>query len=259
MRALLLHKNIEVASIECECGTISEVKEILNRNHMPVGTFLPDMTNAMCCVYLQAWQRARMIPSDRINLQEVLRHTDKDIFLLGLLGHGMGLTDQYWIKKQGETILWEDVSFYRNGFQPSTLTLLGEGEVSISPDYGTNGTLPKSWVVFDNIPMLLKDSPPGLATAAANEVVAYQIASACGIRHAQYYPIRIGDRVVCASPCFVGGDQEEFVSMLAYMRTHRGSFLQIADQFGLNRQFLLNMTAFDLLIGNTDRRQLPTT
>ena len=255
MKAILMHKNIEVATIDYQDGLISGVREILNRKHMPIGTYLPTMQREMCSVYLQAWQRTRAIPMDRTNLPLVIETTGRDVFQLGMLAHGMGLTDQYWIQKSGESLMWEDICFAKNGFEPSLLTLVGKGEATISPDYETNGSLPKSWVLLDRIPVLLKDSPEWLCTASANEVVASQLVKVTGIEHAEYFPLSINGKMLCASPCFVEGDQEEFVSLQMYLRTHRVASDIAAEQMGLPQSFINNMTAFDLMIGNTDRHE----
>lgn len=255
MKAVLMHKNIEVAVIDYQDGLISDVREILNRDHMPIGTYLPTMQREMCSVYLQAWQRTRAIPMDRTNLPLVMETTGRDVFQLGMLAHGMGLTDQYWIRKGGESLIWEDVCFSKNGFEPSLLTLVGKGEAAVSPDYETNGSLPKSWILLDRVPILLKDSPDWLCTASANEVVASQLAKLAGIEHAEYFPLSINGKMLCASPCFVEGDQEEFVSLQMYLRTHRIASDIAAEQMGLPEEFLQNMTAFDLMMGNTDRHE----
>lgn len=255
MRAILMHKNVEVAVVSYEGGKITEVEEVLNAKHMPVGTYLPTMTNDLCCVYLQAWQRSRAIPNDRTNIAMVLETSGKDVFQLGALGHGMGLTDQYWIRSEKERLIWEQINFHRNGFQTSSLTLIGKGAVVVSPDYETNGALPKAWILLDRIPTLLKDSPDWLPTASANEVVASQLAQMCGVSHAMYYPIYINNKALCATPCFVGSDREEFVSLQQYTRTHRGAWKETALQMGLDQKFVDSMTAFDLILGNTDRHE----
>ena len=252
---MLMHKNIETARIEVEAGRIVGLRETLCPEHMPVGTYASYMTKDICCVYLQAWQKARAIPLERSNLSYVLRAAKRDVFELAALGHGMGLTDQYWFREDGESCRWEDICFAKIGFHASALTLTGGGEVVPSPDYETNGALPKAWVLLDRVPALLKDSPAWLLTASANEVIASQFAQICGVPHASYFPLKVGDKTYCASPCFVDSDSEEFVSLLAYLRTNRGSSIEKAKEMGLSQEFLDNMTAFDLLIGNTDRHE----
>lgn len=255
MKSVLMHKNIEVASIECDHSAISSVYEILNSEHMPIGTYKSEMRLDMCNAYLSAWQRMRAIPSDRTNFKLVLQTAKMDIYELCSLSHMMGLTDQYWIKNQNEDVNWEEINFHKNGFKASPLTIFGVGDVSTTPDYETDGSLPKAWFIIDRTPTLLKASPSWLPTASANEVVASQLAEICGVEHATYFPMRLGDKTVCATPCFVNSDKEEYVSLLQYMRTCRIPGIEAGKRLGLNNEFLTNMTAFDLLIGNSDRHE----
>lgn len=255
MKATLMHKNIEVAYIEYEAGMITQVYQILIPEHMPIGTCFAGMTKDMCRVYLQSWQKYRMIPSDRLNLDLVLGSAELDIHSLCNLSHCMGLTDQYWVRTISEDLNWEDVNFWENGFEPSELTLTGKGKVASTPDYETNGSLPKAWILVDKLPIMLKDSPRWLPAASANEVVASQIAQMCNVAHAVYMPLHLKDRVVCATPCFLNNDEEEFASFQSFLRTHHGNTLSAAEMFGMDKQFLQTMTAFDFLIGNTDRHE----
>ena len=82
MRCLLMHKNIEVATIEYESGVITDIYEILCKKHMPVGTYRESMTLQLVRVYLQAWQRNRVIPENRLNLRDVLNATVNTVYFL---------------------------------------------------------------------------------------------------------------------------------------------------------------------------------
>lgn len=253
MRCLLMHKNIEVATIEYESGVITNVYEILCERHMPIGSYRKGMTLQLIRVYLQAWQRSRVIPEDRLNLKDVLAKTGKTMQFLGILTNDMSLTDQYWIKNLTDGTTWEDVNFYKNGFENSLLTLTGNGDVCKTPDYRTNGSLPKSWVLQDDIPILLKDAAPGNPRMSANEIVAYEIACKCGIEHAIYFPYKVNKKIYCGTPCFINSDDEEFIPFIQYTNLYRSSKWELAKEIGIPESFLWNMTAFDLLIGNADR------
>ena len=255
MDILLMHKNIEVARVVLDNGSISNVKEVLTPKHMPIGTYLPTMGNRLCTMYLQAWQRSRVIPNDRTNLSFIMKETDKSIFQLSELSHGMALTDQYWFRDVQKNTRWEEINFHNNGFPESSLTLLGYGKVTASPDFTTNGSLPKSWILLDQVPTLLKDSPSWLPTASANEVIASRIAQLCGIDHAMYDPIEAYGKVFCATPCFIDSDAEEFVSLQQYKRIIHMNLEDTARQIGLNQQYLERLTSFDRLVGNTDRHE----
>lgn len=254
MLSILMHKDIEVAVVECEDGQIIALKEILNPLHMPIGTYTGGMSMEFVTVYLQAWQTSRVIPFDRENGQEVFERTGKDRYVLSGLSHGMAFTDQYWIKDRNENMSWNELTFHNLGFQESLLSLNSHGEFSPSPDFSTNGCLSKSWILLDNIPVLIKASPNWLPTASANEVVASQLAQLCDIDHATYFPLRIKDKLYCVSPCFITSEDEDFVPMSNYNHINRGQGKRYLEKM-LSEDFINTMTAFDLLIGNTDRHE----
>lgn len=98
------------------------------------------------------------------------------------------------------------------------LTLTGNGSACKTPDYRTNGCLPKSWILQDGIPILVKDAAPGNSRMSANEVVAYEIACKCEIDHAIYFPYEANEKIYCGTPCFISNDCEEFVPFDLYTK-----------------------------------------
>lgn len=252
MKAILMHKDIEVAVIDYDDGEIVSLDEVLCSEHMPtpIGACSSDVPKPFIEVYLRAWQRNRMVPGDRSNLGT--NFSSRDIIHWSDISHCMSLTDQYWIKKQKEEIRWNEISFRKNGFKESMITLMGCGERVPSPDYNTDGCLPKSWMMQDGIPLLIKDAPVWLPTASANEVVASKLAQLCGVDHATYNPIMINDKCYCASTCFIENDEEFFVPISKYRIVNLRSIEKVMTDL-FSEDFMQTMTAFDLLVGNTDR------
>lgn len=261
MDKILMHKEKEVAVVSVRNGMITDIKAILDEKHMPVGTYLTGRDPGLCGMYLQAWQRSRALPDDRLNLERVTAANGTDVFEMSEKSFCISMTDSYWLWDTEHAVTWAEVCEIRKKSCSSLLTLTGEGEAVPSPDYATNGTLPKAWTYAGKVPLLIKDAPPWLPTASANEVVAYRLAHLCGVSHVPYYPFRLGDKVYCATPCFVDQKRQEFVPFQQYARIHRIPAWQramcppwqLAMDMGLEEEFLRKMTAFDLLIGNTDR------
>lgn len=253
MKQILMHKDVRVAETETSGGKITGIIRVFEEEHLPVG--VPrGISQALQLAYLQAWQRERAIPSDRHGLEYILGKAGMDIFGLCVLSHGMGLTDCYWFCNPSESLTWNDMDFRTNGFQESTLTLDGEGQPCNTPDYETDGCLPKCWVGINGVPSLLKAPTPYMSTVCANEVVAFLLADLIGIKHCMYVPISFRGKMLCTSPCFVEGN-EEFVPMKAHMRQRRGKPLEAEVQKLGMWEAVREMTAFDLLIGNTDRHE----
>jgi len=64
--------------------------------------------------------------------------------------HAASINDSYWVKKEGEEISWEDISFYRNEFNGVVSRLAFEGLYgmqmsSTSPELTTDGSFCKCW------------------------------------------------------------------------------------------------------------------
>ena len=66
--------------------------------------------------------------------------------------HAASINDSYWVKKEGEEISWEDISFYRNEFNGVVSRLAFEGlglygmqMSSTSPELTTDGSFCKCW------------------------------------------------------------------------------------------------------------------
>lgn len=66
------------------------------------------------------WWKNRQIPASRTGLKELLHKSniyDEDNFdLLDSKAYCLSLSDQYWVKRIDEDILWEDINFFDNEF-----------------------------------------------------------------------------------------------------------------------------------------------
>lgn len=66
--------------------------------------------------------------------------------------HAASINDSFWIKKDGENVSWDDISFYRNDFNDTISKLAFEGLglygiqiSSTSPELTTDGSFRKCW------------------------------------------------------------------------------------------------------------------
>jgi hypothetical protein len=122
------------------------------------------------------WIAGRSIPALRPRLLGRLRAIGiEDADMLLALSGGSSLSDQYWLRREGSSLTWDDVSFYVNGFDPrlgqyltsqdsqSTDRLAQEiardlHTAVISPDSSLGGNLPKRWEIRRNQRVLVKRS-----------------------------------------------------------------------------------------------------
>lgn len=66
--------------------------------------------------------------------------------------HAASINDTFWVKKSGEEVTWNDISFYSNDFDKTISKLAFEGLglygiqlSSISPELTTDGSFRKCW------------------------------------------------------------------------------------------------------------------
>lgn len=246
MEKILMHKNVPVAEIFFCNNVITGVGKIFCEEHMPIGTH----TRSLRVPFLQSWQRMRSIPKER-------KGVDWDMAMQShVLSHGAGLTDCYWYKDPDSRTEWKDVSFWENGFSSNQNGLFGAADsFHISPDFTTDGCLEKTWVLIGKTPVLIKKDRRGIPSLCANEVVAAGIADILGLDHVPYFQTSVAGVDACMCPCFIQDDSLEFVNILSYHHDYFSLPLDsIIEKLGM-RKFFVEMQAFDLLIGNTDRHE----
>ncbi len=253
-----MHKDIKVAELEVYNARISGCIRVYNADHMPVGTHTK--RHQLLGPLLQSWQSMRMIPQGRDRLSELIRNIGMTVQEAYMRSNGLSLTDCYWFTDNNGVLKWEDVSFLRNGFVSDVGGILGKKTDSnkVSPDFSTDGMLQKTWVFLNGIPSLVKIPKAGQKYTCINEVIASRIADIIGVEHVPYYFFKLAsEKAACICPSFIEEDRQEFVCALAYRHEFLGTSTALYDalaRMGLE-DFLQKMTAFDLLIGNTDRHE----
>lgn len=259
---ILMHKDIPVADVLIVCGQQAGITKVFSREHMPVGV----TDGRFCSTLMNSWSVERSVPKDRMNRAVLEERIGCPLSDAKLRNNSTGIDDCYWLKEYGEELQWSDVSFFANGFSNdvSDIVLFGspnrEPDLT-TPDFTTNGTLRKSWIFSDGTPTLVKYG--GLLgkdenIQSINEIVASRIAEMLGISHAEYFSLKDGDgHIICASPSFIHGDTEEFVSAMRTVHTwvSPSTLYQYYADRGMGTD-ADRMIIFDSMIGNTDRHEM---
>lgn len=118
---------------------------------------------------IEEFLKQRIVPKNRAFVDEILRAQDltlKDIKGVIDICKGLSLNDCYWVT-DNETMKFEDYNLYDNNFS-TTLSLIAftgytskiKG-IATSPEFTTNGALPKAWRRIDNKVYLYKGSTEG--------------------------------------------------------------------------------------------------
>lgn len=115
----------------------------------------------------------RRAPKNREHIARLL-HTlnleDLETFLEVSLG--LSFTDTVWVRSKDAGLEWDRVNLYENPFSEviAHCAFSGEGlhglrQKSTSPEYGTDGMLPKCWVNRNNTTTLVKGGSSGTRNA----------------------------------------------------------------------------------------------
>ena len=131
------------------------------------------------------WWKNRQIPASRNGLKEILYKSniyDKDNFdLLDTKAYCLSLSDQYWVKRVDEDILWENINFFDNEFSEDIGKILFDGgntQVNLNlntPDMTSNGNYEKRWKIINGDRYLIKAGGKMINQEPFNEVIATKL------------------------------------------------------------------------------------
>ena len=155
---------------------------------------------------LKSWLETRRSAKHRAEIARLLRNlgmTDLKSFIDVSLG--LTLTDTLWVKEEHSDSQWNDVNLYDNEFSEivsQTAFMGGISDLSFkttSPEYGTDGMLPKCWGRRNDVVYLLKGGTKGFNGAGYepySEFFVSQLESALGIEHIEYDLDSYHERIV---------------------------------------------------------------
>lgn len=177
--------------------------------------------------------------------------------------HAASINDSFWVKKEGEHVVWNKISFYRNDFDGMIsklafegLGLYGQRMSSISPELTTDGSFRKCWRKEDGDIFLYKR---GLSDARNAGLEPYCEALASEIIHradpgsVQYSVLKFHGETVTRCRAFTDEDVG-FVPLRKLVS--RGitleGMLDFFDGIGCREQFQ-RMLVLDSVTFNVDR------
>lgn len=147
---------------------------------------------------LKKWLKNRSIPKNREFIKELIDSMGLNINNVQNIidiSKGLSLNDAYWINKKGDNIKFNDINLYDNDFSEAISFIAFTSystkieELCSSPEFTTNGMLPKCWRRIDNNIILFKSGTKDYANAGNepySEYYASQIAEQLGYKHVKY-------------------------------------------------------------------------
>lgn len=251
-------------------------KEILELNTVHIINVYHDfeyllpvyLQNNLNDLSLKRCLKSRSIPSKRMNMKEMTKKLNinmNNVQELLNYSKGLSLNDCYWICKKDEDIKFDDVNLYDNSFSneisflafndKNTRNLLIDHHES-SPEFTTNGLLPKCWQIINNKRVLYKGNNRQ-NLEVFSEFYASQIAEILGFNHVDYDLKEFKGTI--ASTCSLFTSKEiGYVPIGYYIKDKSiGEVNELLKELSkenaqIYRDFQ-NMILLDALIYNTDR------
>ena len=153
-----------------------------NEIYAPIGLIKDDKIDKN---QFNKWWKNRQIPASRNGLKEVLHKSNiynSDNFdLLDAKAYCLSLSDQYWVKRIDEDILWEEINFFEHEFSEDIGKILFDGgKTSVNlnlntPDMTSNGNYEKRWKIINGERYLVKAGSKILNQEPFNEVIATKL------------------------------------------------------------------------------------
>ena len=214
---------------------------------------------------LTRWLRHRTIPANRAYAQNFLSKnglSENDFIGILQICKGLSLTDCYWVTYPNDKKTFAEVNLFDNRFSQvlSQIAFTGYGsspasKFRSSPEFTTNGMLPKAWRRKEGKVLLYKGGTSGLANTGKepySEFYAAQVAEAMGIPHVTYGLSKWKGQLCSTCELFTSKDIS-FIPASTLISTSKIS--RIIDWFDDHgwKNDLADMLVLDAIIRNTDR------
>lgn len=266
-RYILMYEDVKLAlfSVSSDADGVAEL--IINyayREYLPIGV--------KDAVTLKKWICSRGIPVTRDSIQKDLGGFSLSPFRFMLYHHGLSLTDHYWICRQDEYFLWQDINLYTNPFKSAYSLDLQDDMKSIAaktefiPSASLKGDLKKKWIIDeDGVRRLVKGNYGSSCRQSLCEVLASEIHKRQSVLYTPYSLIKIscgGNEIIgCECPNFTD-ISTEFVPAVDVVEEKKKPndmswyefYLAVCLDHGLDiRNFMEYQILSDFIISNTDR------
>ncbi len=265
MNYTLMHFDKPLVEFSAEGGAEASLRVLAT--HEENRAFLPLDLAEITPRGLESWIRHRSIPKNRAYVDTLLSalglSANRPLDLLRV-SKGLSLNDCYWVKEEGSRDVFNTVNLYDNRFSRvlGQIAFTGYGSsdisgISSSPEFTTNGMLPKCWRRLDGKIVLFKGGTMGASNAGYepySEFYASQLAGILGV-DAVPYGLSRWKGILCSTCELFTSKERSFMPVGRILRT--GGMQAVRKYYeGLGGRFtraLDDMILFDALIFNTDR------
>lgn len=175
----------------------------------------------------------------------------------------LSLTDTFWMKRADESVIWDDVSLYRNPFDEVIARIAFDGtgmygreNSPTSPEFATSGSFAKCWIREGGQVYLLKRGSEGYANAGFepySEALASNLLEAAKVACVPYEVMRFHGKIASRCPLFTS-EGIGFVSAHRFFDRPFGirDMFDFCAEHGVEEGFR-EMVVMDAVIANVDR------
>ena len=231
-----------------------------NKDLLPLGMDLSDKG-------LASWLKGRTIPKNRAYVNAFLAkcglNANRPMDVISVC-KGLSLNDSYWVVEDGFNGAFEENNLYDNNFSRvlAMIAFTGYGSsarssLASSPEFTTNGMLPKCWRRIGGKIYLYKGATSGASNTGNepySELYAYEIGTALDMNVVPY-KISKWKKQLC-SACEIFTSKELAFVPIGRIVKSGGMKAVRAYYENLGQEYvdaLNDMILFDALIYNTDR------
>lgn len=216
---------------------------------------------------LASWLKNRTIPKNRAYVNAFLAkcglNANRPMDVISVC-RGLSLNDSYWVVEDGFEGTFEDNNLYENNFSRvlAMIAFTGYGSSArlsfvSSPEFTTNGMLPKCWRRIAGKVYLYKGATSGASNTGNepySELYAYEIGTALGMNVAPYKISKWKKHLCSVCELFTSKDIS-FIPIGRIVKT--GGMKAVRAYYeNLGSEYvdaLNDMIVFDAVIYNTDR------
>ena len=260
----LKHYNTPLVRFSVESGAEPNVRILwCDSDHADL---LPLDMEALTEEGLESWVKHRTIPRNRAYVDTILSKmglSSNRPFDILRVSKGLSLNDCYWITEEGFDGTFERYNLYDNPFSRvlGEIAFTGYGSsgnvITSSPEYTTNGALPKCWRRDRGVIRLYKGGTSGASNTGYepySEFYASQLAQILDV-NAITYGLAKWKGTICSTCELFTSKEYSFVPVGRIVR--RGGLNAVRKFYDeLGEEFtasLDDMIVFDAIILNTDR------
>ena len=216
----LMYRDLEVLSFEIDYvkEAITFLEKLKHFDKAPYG--INDKDEKKIQQRLFRFFYARKIAPTRNDCEKIIQATNcRNTFELSFKGHGLSLSNHYWVRRDNEKLKYSDINFFANKWDDSFgRAVLSKDYEALKtcdlnvPDVVTNGWGVKGWI-YDNGPKLYK---LGIDKDQSEEAICEVLASRLANRlfdegEALLYELKtINGHYASVSPSILNADEELF-------------------------------------------------